>query len=320
MIKRHKSLSYIHLMGGLGNQLFQFAAGLYYSMNSSSQLVIDDSFGNFRKNTSGAADILSYSSKEFEIISIGSGNIYLHKITDRILSLLIRVSLKSNGKIMYLIFKLCLLFISNIFLSFRIKKRITIISPSEIGYEYIATNSRFTYLHGYFQTFRFASDHRVKEKLTSLSVTNVSIIRYKELAAQEKPLIIHIRLSDYLQEYNFGVLSADYYKRAISLMLSKFKFEYIWVFSDEIDQAKIYMPPEYISMCRWIDDKGDSAAETLEKMRLGTGYIIGNSSFSWWGAFLSHNENTAVIAPEPWFIGIKNPIDLLPPNWIRISR
>jgi hypothetical protein len=204
-------------------------------------------------------------------------------------------------------------------LSFRIKKKITIISPSEIGYEYITTNSRFKYLHGYFQTFKFASDHRVKEKLASLSVTNESIIRYKELAAQEKPLIVHIRLGDYLQEFNFGVLSADYYKRAISLMLSKSKFEYIWVFSDEIDQAKIYIPSEYISMCRWIDDKGDSAAETLEKMRLGTGYVIGNSSFSWWGAFLSYN-NSAVIAPEPWFSGIKNPLDLLPPNWIRISR
>jgi hypothetical protein len=307
-------------MGGLGNQLFQFAAGLYYSLNLRSQLVIDDSFGNFRKNKSGVADIFSYSSKEFEVISAYSENVYLHTITDRILSLLIRVSLNSNKNIIYPVFKFCLLFIAKIFLSFRTKKIVTVISPSEIGYEYFPTNARFTYFHGYFQTFRFASDHRVKEKLFSLSVTNDVIARYRELAAKEMPLIIHIRLGDYLQESNFGVLSADYYKKAISLMLTRFKFEYIWVFSDEIDQAKIYIPSEYIPMCRWIDDDGASAAETLEKMRLGTGYIIGNSSFSWWGAFLSYNNKTAVIAPEPWFIGIHNPIDLLPPGWIRISR
>jgi hypothetical protein len=320
MLRRQEPITYIHLMGGLGNQLFQFAAGLYYSLNSSRQLVIDDSLGNYRKNTSGTADILSYSSQELKTISGYSRNIYLQNLTEKILSLLIRVSLKSSGKIVYAIFMQCLLVISNIFLSFRLKKTVSIICPSEIGYKYIAINSRFTYLHGYFQTFKFASDPRVKDKLTSLSVSNASITRYIELAATEKPLIIHVRLGDYLEESNFGVLSADYYEEAIRLMLSKFKFEYIWVFSDEIDRAKSLIPPEYASMCRWIDDKGDSAAETLEKMRLGTGYIIGNSSFSWWGAFLSYNNEANVIAPKPWFTGIKNPVDLLPLNWIRINR
>jgi hypothetical protein len=320
MLRKQESIIYVHLMGGLGNQLFQFAAGLYYSLNSNSQLVIDDSLGNYRKNTSGAADILGYSSAEFKTVTGYSRNIYLQKLTEKILSLLIRVSLKSSEKIAYRIPMQCLLVISNTFLIIRFKRIVSIISPSEIGYKYIASNSRFTYLHGYFQTFKFASDPRVKDKLASLSFTNTSITRYTELAAKEKPLIVHIRLGDYSKESNFGILSFDYYKKAIDLMLSRFNFKYIWVFSDEIDQAKIYIPPEYASMCRWIDDKGDSAAETLEKMRLGTGYIIGNSSFSWWGAFLSYNNKTGVIAPDPWFIGIKNPVDLLPLDWIRISR
>jgi hypothetical protein len=320
MVRKQESVIYIKLMGGLGNQLFQFASGLYYSLNSDSKLVIDDSFGNHRTNSTGAAAIFSYSSKEFKTISGYSRNIYLQRVTDKILSLLIRLSLKSSRKIAYRLFTYVLLVVSNVLMSIRLKRMVKIICPNEIGYKYLAINSHFTYLHGYFQTFRFASDPKVKDRLASLTIKNSSVTRFSELATREKPLIIHIRLGDYLQESNFGVLSAEYYKKSINLMLSKFTFKHIWVFSDEIDKAKFYIPAEYTSMCRWIDDKGVSAAETLEKMRLGNGYIIGNSSFSWWGAFLSYNNETPVIAPDPWFTGIKNPVDLLPLHWIRISR
>jgi hypothetical protein len=320
MIKEQRPQYYIHLMGGLGNQLFQVAAGLYYSLNSSAELIIDDSFGNYRKSASGDADILSYTSKEFKLINAFSGNIYMQKITGRFLGLVIRVSLKSNGNIAHKCYKFCLSIISTIFLSIKLKKLISLIIPNEIGFQKITTKARFLYFCGYFQTYRFASDYRVKEKLSRLSIENSSITRYKKLAAEENPLIVHIRLGDYLQESNFGTLSLNYYKEAIDFMVSKFEFKSIWVFSDEIDKAKNYLPKQYVSKCRWIDDSGDSAVETLEKMRLGSGYIIGNSSFSWWGAFLSHKINTVVIAPKPWFTGIKDPVELIPPNWIRINR
>ena len=307
-------------MGGLGNQLFQIAAGLYYSLNSSSELVIDDSFGNYRKNTFGAADILSYASKDLKPISATSGNTFMQKLTGRFLGLLIRVSLKSNENTRYKIYKVWLLIISTVLLRIKLKSPITLISPNEIGFQKVTRKNRFSYFCGYFQTYRFASDYRVREKLSCLSVGNASIARYKKLAVDENPLIVHVRLSDYLLESNFGTLSPDYYKEAIDLMVSKFNFKNIWVFSDEMDKAKNYLPQKYVSQCRWIDDSGDSAVETLEKMRLGNGYIIGNSSFSWWGAFLSYNLNTEVIAPNPWFTGIKDPVDLIPPNWIRINR
>jgi hypothetical protein len=62
-----------------------------------------------------------------------------------------------------------------------------------------------------------------------------------------------------------------------------------------------------------------SPAATLEVMRFGAGYVIANSSFSWWAAFLSKKPDVEVIAPQPWFQGMDEPRDLIPPNWQRIE-
>ena len=69
-----------------------------------------------------------------------------------------------------------------------------------------------------------------------------------------------------------------------------------------------------------MDGKGESSITTLEKMRCGSAYIIGNSTFSWWGSFLSHSINPPTIAPEPWFTGMNDPNELIPPEWIRMRR
>jgi hypothetical protein len=58
-------------MGGLGNQLFQIAAGLRYTNQAGGKLILDDSFGNFRKNSLGKADVFSFNSKFFLPIIIG---------------------------------------------------------------------------------------------------------------------------------------------------------------------------------------------------------------------------------------------------------
>lgn len=314
--RRKESNCYVYLMGGLGNQLFQIAAGLRYTNQAGGKLILDDSFGNFRKNSLGKADVFSFNPKLFSAVGSAATKA---TFTRKGLSLLLRISLQSKTNVAYKIIVVMLKVIASIFISVRFGKRIRVWSSTDLGFEDILKSVESRYLIGYFQTFRFVSYKIVEDALRSLSIDSISIKRFKKLAAIEKPLVVHVRLGDYLEESNFGVLSSSYYERAISLMISRYRFKHLWIFSDEIDKAKSMIPKQYLTLCRWMDD-GDSAAETLEKMRLGSGYVIANSSLSWWGSFLSYTSNAPIVAPQPWFTGMDDPKELIPDNWIKINR
>lgn len=118
---------------------------------------------------------------------------------------------------------------------------------------------------------------------------------------------------------NFGIPGKDYYTDAISQQWSTGLYKKIWVFSDEPEVAVSHLPQQYLSQIRWIPEIDSSAAQTLEVMRLGAGFVIGNSTFSWWGAFLAYNSEAHVIAPRPWFKFGKSPQDLIPPGWKQID-
>jgi len=314
---RKTSHLYVQLMGGLGNQLFQIAAGLHHAKLSERKLIVDDSYGNFRKNKFGLAEILSYDIEDFSSIGNVTKKIsFLRKA----FGLLIRISLKKKlSFIDTLGIRVIGLAISS-FLTLKFRRLVKLWSAKDLGFEEIPTSRVSQYIFGYFQTYRFASDLQVKNKLKELSVSSIAVENYRVLALSEKPLIIHVRLSDYLIESQFGVLSSEYYKNAISVMTEKFGFKNFWVFSDDIEKAKLIIPQPYRQRCRWIDDIDDPSVETLEKMRFGSGYIIGNSTFSWWGAFLSYSPTPPTIAPSPWFIGLDNPRDLIPNEWMLINR
>ena len=64
--------------------------------------------------------------------------------------------------------------------------------------------------------------------------------------------------------------------------------------------------------------EGCSALESLELLKMCDDFIISNSSFAWWGAYLSQNLHKTVIMPENWFVGLKTRDTFLIPgkNWI----
>ena len=318
MFKRKKSLNcYMHLMGGLGNQLFQLAAGLHHSTQHGCILVLDESSESIRRNESGHADVLSYQSSEYLSTRVQARykNI-IRKFSNKI----IWISLSSRSNKLNYYFMFLLVFIQSIMISMHFSKIVRVWSARQIGYEPIIFRNYSNYLIGYFQTYKYASESQVNSILKSLTATNESIDLYEDLCKIEKPLIVHIRLGDYLNEPNFGIVSKEYYSNSISIMMKQYNFMSIHVFSDDIEMAKNFIPRNYHPICRWMDGDGESPATTLEKMRCGSAYIIGNSTFSWWGSFLSHSKNPPTIAPEPWFTGMNEPNELIPPEWIRIRR
>jgi hypothetical protein len=139
--------------------------------------------------------------------------------------------------------------------------------------------------------------------------------RFVDLAKVEKPILVHVRLGDYLSIDTFGIPSQEYYRQAITYILANSTLNNIWLFSNEPDKAIAMLPESFRVQIRVVPDSGLTPAETLELMRHCHSYVIANSTFSWWGAYLSYNLESIKVGPTPWFKGEPSPKDIIPGSW-----
>ena len=119
---------------------------------------------------------------------------------------------------------------------------------------------------------------------------------------------IHVRRGDYVvpphDAFYTNLCNTDYYEKAIAL----FPSEKFLVFSDDIPFCKTYFKGEQFEF-----SEGRSEIEDLNLMAsCKRGNIIANSSFSWWGAYLSGNPGNKIIAPKNWSI---REVTKLPKEW-----
>jgi hypothetical protein len=315
MTQKKKNVQ-ISLTGGLGNQLFQFAAGL--KLAEKGKLCLVTTLGAPRTSSFEKAELLSFVLPEqVEVLNNKQANWIIRKTAGFMLRKGVAPTLLEGHKLFALISGL----LANLVMSFYFREKIVVATSSGVGYSPIHITKSNTLLLGYYQSYRWAEDIDVKNKLDSITYASESKIlnKYVQDSKSELPLIVHVRLGDYLLEKNFGTLSKSYYKNGILQILKTGKCNSIWLFSDEIEKAWTYIPDEILVPVRIIPEVEGSSAATLEAMRLGAGYVIANSTFSWWAAFLRRNKEAEVIAPKPWFSGMPEPLDLIPAHWQRID-
>jgi hypothetical protein len=174
-------------------------------------------------------------------------------------------------------------------------------------------------LIGYFQTFLHITRINHEKFVSFPSLVDKKVSDYKALAVFERPLIIHVRLGDYRYENEIGILSFSYYESCLNESWNSNSFGKIWLFSDEPQNALEKLPSNMHRHIRIIDSVGLSSAETLQVMTYGSGYIIGNSTFSWWGAYLRENQAAIVYCPQPWFKNMDEPKKIVPDQWKRMN-
>ncbi len=306
-----KVSNYVYLTGGLGNQLFQLFAALSISTDSRNSIVLDTVLGRPRK-TQDMPDIFHLNiPNEIRVVSRKES-----VLSVKVAGYLLRMGIHPVGLERNQLVRKFMTFLGAIILSFRFRKLLRVHLADDVGF-YRLVHGRSSVLLGYFQSYRYLQDLGVKncsKFLEPLEKTSELLDLIANALAQ-KPIFVHVRLGDYLAEKQFGIPKTDYYRRALNKLDGKCRK--IWIFSDDLRIAKSILPSEFNSNYFFVDDRNLSPAQILYLLRFGEDYVIANSSFSWWGAALSLNPACKVIAPDPWFTGMPEPKDLIPPHWYR---
>jgi hypothetical protein len=308
-MKNRKKVT-IALTGGLGNQLFQLAAALHYAAGG--EVLILENQGNPRRNKSGSPELFSYSLPANVRVIRGG---YFNLVSSKIIGFNLRAGFspkKWEKKLLPAI-----RFGSSVALFLLLGKFWSIAVGDNLGFPSSLKIKRNTLLIGYFQTDRFIRQIGIDNFIGDSKVSNPEVERYRKLSELELPLVIHVRLGDYRNEPKIGTLSYMYYLSNYGSLLSSGNYRKIWLFSDEPEEAIKLLKSNVVHDFRVIESQNLSSAQILEIMTFGKGYLIANSTFSWWGAYLSKTSNAAVIAPEPWFRNLPEPRYLIPTNWNR---
>jgi hypothetical protein len=306
----NKKSTQVVLNGGLGNQLFQLAAGLFFSEGS--HLILRGDLGKPRINSFGEIQLSKFRMPEnVQIVHGSPRNLVIRKI----FSYCIRQSATASNRLL----KIPVELVTSLIVSFFELRKTQCKISGGIGFDprVAELNSR-SLLIGYFQCWQYPSRPTVYERLMRIAPLTYS----EELrllineALEVKPIFIHIRLGDYKLENSFGIPDEGYLRESLKAIRNRIGERPIWVFSDEPDLAKSILSSASIDDYRLISEIDGSPEQTFELMRHGSGYVIANSTYSWWAAFLRKDVKAPVCMPEPWFRNQTDPSGIIPIGWM----
>lgn len=183
-----------------------------------------------------------------------------------------------------------------------------------------------TYLHGNWQSehyFAPAAAH-VRADFAHRAPPPPALQPLLDRITRTPAVCVHFRRGDYVTDATYarenGALSLAYYERAIALVRQRAPAAHLFVFSDDIERiAAEFRPAGPHEFVR--EPAGTPPHETLRLMRACTHFVIANSTLSWWAAWLATATDKFVVAPDPWFAGnLRNGADIVPAGWHRLPR
>jgi hypothetical protein len=184
------------------------------------------------------------------------------------------------------------------------------------------THARSAYLSGYFQESGLVREIEaiLRRELSLLHPLHATSQQYADrIRAYRRPVSIHLRRGDYLTTFGpSGLLGMSYYELAMEQMLERFPDACFFVFSDDLPYAKFWASA-YPRMT--VVDCNDErlSHECMYLMSLCHHHIIANSTFSWWGAWLNPRRDKQVIAPDTWLGHPTASLRVSCPEWHLLS-
>lgn len=295
----------VKLQGGLGNQMFQYAIGRTLAHKNNDQFALDLTFlldRMPRKN-------LVVRDYDLNIFDINPRLTVLSRVAQRVsmpglLYSLSRglIKLQSYAKVQWYV------------------------SENELRFHPEILNLKGNiYLDGYWQSEQYFTgwedllrkDFRLKAELSD----KARMMAEKIMSVDA--VCVNVRRGDFVTVQRsverHGFVGLDYYKRALDVLESRARGLHLFVSSDDMEWSRRNIHFNYPTTYLSHEYKGEKFGEYLYLMALCRHFVIPNSSFAWWAAWLGRRPGKIVIAPQRWFVREGNdPEDLIPSSWIRV--
>ncbi len=287
------------IIGGLGNQMFQYAAGRALSLERNESLHLD---------VSGFVGYGLHQGFELErVFSCPTKIVNKMEICDILrwqsLAVIKRILTRPN--------------------MIMLRRKEFVVEPHFHYWPEINQTPQNCYLAGYWQSEKYFQVYasKIRAEFTfKLAMTDINA-KLAEQISNVNAVSLHVRRGDYVNNpkttATHGVCSLDYYRTAIKLIAQRVQQPYFYIFSDDIawvkDNLKIDFPHQIVD-----HNSGSESYNDMYLMSLCQHHIIANSSFSWWGAWLNPSVDKIITAPKHWFTKEVNTHDLIPQSWFRL--
>lgn len=290
----------VRVRGGLGNQMFQFAAAKALAEHN---------------NTACKLDLYYYTKHPFRKFELGKFNVPVEIASHREISRFIGGNKVIRFWNKYTNYLYCAEVCAQ---------------PHYHYYEDFFHLPPDIYLSGYWQSSRYFASiapklldwYTPRQALDSKNQKLIDDIR------NSASVSVHVRRGDYTGSTVFGFLPEDYYTKAIAYMKKQVPQAVFYIFSDDLSWCRANLSFENAVFVDY--NKGADSYKDLLLMLSCKHNVIANSTFSWWGAWLNRNASKIVIAPRLWFNNqynrnktpvyparVYNAKDLIPETWIR---
>jgi Glycosyl transferase family 11 len=296
----HAALVVARLNGGLGNQMFQFAAARAMALRTGATLKLDTSAFAHDKQRCYELDV--YTLADHVPRASAAELSACEQKTPRGLALL--------GKVLGLG-----------------SAAIPAIREAQFHYDpALATAQPPAYLVGYWQCERYFVDQtaQIRQDFTPRHPMEPENAAIAHVIRNSTAVSLHVRRGDYVSDANVksvhGLCGLDYYARAMAAIeaATRPRDPHYIVFSDDPDWVQANLTSVH-PMTFVTTNSGARAYRDMQLMSLCQHHIIANSSFSWWGAWLNPQPDKVVVTPSQWFAGSRNSArDLRPVSWLQV--
>jgi len=300
----------LKLEGGLGNQLFQFAAGYFLAAKLGGNLTID-------QYSVPLTTVHGESEYGFEALNLDS--------LRREIQIDVSEKLPSNLAIKLAQWKPSIK-------RFLLKIRMTTSNfsglPLFIEKDELSSKENFLgicnsiKLHGNFQTWD------IVERAAQLGFPRVFELKFIPAWIKtfdvdfENSVVLHLRLGDDTKSNaNFKQPSIEYYWAATKILKSKKKAQKVYVLSDDLQRARVFLGIDFPYDVKYLNMPHDSTPlERMYFMSLFSGIVCANSTFCGWAAWSISNSGGEVIVPVPYSDGPVLGSRDFPSKWIKLDK